>query len=259
MTSPCSCLTPLNAPGDKGPPTEKRKKKGPNRRQLAIKMLPDTSRGEKPLHIPLESTLEDDWWKKHGLWAITTSNPKSWASAAANVTNKASDDVVLLQETKTFRESAMKVCGNTARRQGWNHCFGFAHRTSGTMGSGGCAVLAKRGTGISDRHNRTVSDLVSHRATVAWISAIAKGGFHLISIYLKGTVGMNPENTSWSANTCVPSFGASKALASSAATGTWNRPHWPDSGFLGMVRGTIFGPELPTCSGKVFDYFRGHE
>ena len=27
------------------------------------------------------------------------------------------------------------------------------------------------------------------------------------------------------------------------------------SGFLGMVRGTIFAPELPTCNEKVYDFF----
>ena len=27
------------------------------------------------------------------------------------------------------------------------------------------------------------------------------------------------------------------------------------SGFLGMVRGTIVAPELPTCNGKVHDFF----
>ena len=99
-------------------PDGRRKKKAPSRRQTAIKNLPDTTRGEKPLDIPLESTLEDRWWPKHGLWAITTSNPNSWASAAANVSNKASDDFLLLQETTTLKESTMKVCGNTARRQG---------------------------------------------------------------------------------------------------------------------------------------------
>ena len=153
-----------------------------------------------------------------------------------------------------FRESAMKVCGNTARRQAWIHCFGFAHRTSGTMGSGGCAVLAKRGAGISDRHNRTVSDLVSHRVTVAWVSAIAKGGFHLISIYLKDSVSMNHENKLVCEHVCA----IARCLEGPCIIGgDWNMEPstLAHSGFLAMVRGTFFASEHPTCNGKVFNFF----
>ena len=39
--------------------------------------------------------------------------------------------------------------------------------------------------------------------------------------------------------------------------GDWNMEpaSLAKSGFLGMVDGTIFAPELETCNGKVFDYF----
>ena len=116
------------------------------------------------------------------------------------------------------------------------------------MGSGGCAVLARRGTGISDRHNKSVSDLISHRVTVAWVSAIAKGGFHLISIYLKDTVGMNHENKLVCEHVCT----IVRCLDGLCVIGgDWNMEPsaLARSGFLGMVRGTIFAPELPTCNG----------
>ena len=70
----------------------KRKKKGLNRRQMAINNLPDVDAGAPPLVVPLSSTLEDRWWPKLGLWSITTPNPNSWASAVAYVTNTSSDD-----------------------------------------------------------------------------------------------------------------------------------------------------------------------
>ena len=63
------------------------------------------------------------------------------------------DDDVLLQETKLHKDSVKKVAGNTVRRLGWSHCLGLAHKTCGYSGSGGCGILARKGTGISDKFN----------------------------------------------------------------------------------------------------------
>ena len=62
------------------------------------------------------------------------------------------------------------------------------------MGSGGCAALARKGTDISDVHNNMIPECVAHRITIAWVAAIAKGGFFRVSIYLKDSVGMNAES-----------------------------------------------------------------
>ena len=101
---------------------------------------------------------------------------------------------MFFQEAKIFKESMCKVAGNAARKLGWNHVIGTAHRTSGTMGSGGCAVLARAGTGITGTLNDLIPEAFANKITVAWVSAIAKGGFYLISVYLKDSVGMNKEN-----------------------------------------------------------------
>ena len=151
-------------------PDGKRKPRGPNRRQRAIKHLPPTTAGSAAIDIPESSTFGDRWWVAKGLWSIATSNPNSWASAMANVANVSQDDFLLLQETKTYKESTRKVNGNAARRAGWSHCLGLAHRTASSMGSGGRAVLARKGTAISEQANRNVPDLVSHRITVAWVA-----------------------------------------------------------------------------------------
>ena len=89
-----------------------------------------------------------------GLLSILTANPNYWATAVENVANVSEDDFALVQECKLYKESMRKVAGATARRLGWNHEFGTAHRSEGTMGSGGCAVLARKGIGISGLHNR---------------------------------------------------------------------------------------------------------
>ena len=67
-----------------------------------------------------------------------------------------------------------KVAGTTAKRMGWNHVFGTAHRTAGTMGTGGGAVLARGGIGISGKHNSLIPEAFAHRITIAWVAAIAK-------------------------------------------------------------------------------------
>ena len=87
--------------------------------------------------------------------------------AIANVLNASKDDFVLLQETKIHKESVRKVAGHTARRLGWSHCLGTAHRTSASMGSGGCGVLARKGTGISDKFNSLIRENVAHRICIA--------------------------------------------------------------------------------------------
>ena len=165
------------------------RKKKTTRRKVAIAKLPDDT--STPIEIALSSTLQDRWWAKQGLWSVVTANPNCWATAADNIANVSEDDFALIQETKIFKESMRKVAGTTARRLGWSHEIGTAHRTAGTMGAGGCAVLARNGTGISGLHNKAIPDAIAHRATIAWVSAIAKGGFYLLSIYLRDCVGMN--------------------------------------------------------------------
>ena len=85
----------------------------------------------------------------------------------ANIANVAQDDFAMIQETKICKESMRKVAGSTARRLGWNHVFGTAHRTAGTMGTGGCAVLARSGTGISCTYNILIPEALAHRITIA--------------------------------------------------------------------------------------------
>ena len=121
------------------------------------------------------------------------------------------------------------------------------------MGTGGCAVLARKGTGISGLNNKLIPDAIAHRVTIAWVSAIATGGFHLISIYLKDCVGMNAENKM----ICEHVAAAVRCLDGPCVmAGDWNMQ--PDTlakpGILGMVNGTIFAPGLETCNGKVYDF-----
>ena len=85
-------------------------------------------------------------------------------------------------------------------------------------------------------------------------AAIAKGGFFLISIYLKDSVGMNHENKLVCEHVCT----LVRCLEGPCVIGG-DRNMEPAtlarSGFFGMMRGTIVAPELPTCNGKIYDFF----
>ena len=117
------------------------------------------------IEIEDASTFQDRWWVKQGLWSVASANPNCWATAMANVVNVAQDDFALIQETKKTKESMRRVAGSAARRLGWNHVFGTAHRTAGTMGTGGCVVLARGGTGISGTYNNLIPEALAHRIT----------------------------------------------------------------------------------------------
>ena len=88
-----------------------------------------------------------------------------------------------------------------------------------------------------------IPEAIAHRITVAWVSAVAKGGCYLISVYLRDGVGMNSENTLICEHVCalVRSLDGPCVIA-----GDWNMA--PEtlakSGFLGMVNGTIFSPPI---------------
>ena len=160
----------------------------------------------------------------------------------------------MMQESKKFKESAHKVAGNTARRLGWSHAIGYAHRTAGTMGSGGCAILARKGIGIHSPTNSAIPDFCSHRIHLAWVACVAKGGMHCMSIYLIDSVGMNPSNIL----ICEQAALVLRALCGPwICSGDWNLE--PDvlaaSGFLKLVDGVVFAASLPTCGEKKFDYY----
>ena len=76
----------------------------------------------------------------------------------------------------------------------------------------------------------------------------------MLSVYLKDCVGMNSENQT----VCEHIAALVRSLDGPCVLGgDWSME--PASlaklGFLGMVNGTIFAPELETCNGFFFDYF----
>ena len=62
------------------------------------------------------------------------------------------------------------------------------------MGSGECAVLARKGTGITAACASIIPEACVHRISFAWVAGVAKGGLHLILVYLVHSVGPNETN-----------------------------------------------------------------
>ena len=100
--------------------------------------------------IPPFACLTDSSWKRQGLWAVLTANTNSWETAVTLVLPYATDDIVLLQETKIFRDRFRRSASTAARKIGWNPLLNLAQPTLGTMGSAGCGALAKIGTGLAE-------------------------------------------------------------------------------------------------------------
>ena len=95
------------------------------------------------------TTLSDGQFRECGLWAVDTINPNSWTAARDRILTRVAADFALLQETKEFTEAAIDKLKREARDIGWSAVANPAWRTAADKGSGGCAVLAARGTGIA--------------------------------------------------------------------------------------------------------------
>ena len=92
------------------------------------------------------------------------------------------DDIILLQETKLFRERFRSTAAISACKLGWNPVLNLALPTQGTMGSAGCGVLGNIGTGITQVDHRSINNLCEHRVLVTWVAAVFKGGSHHLGI-----------------------------------------------------------------------------
>ena len=125
---------------------------------------------------------------------MLTANANAWETAALVVLPHAPDDVILLQETKIFRERFRRTAASSARKLAWDPVLNLALPPLGTMGSAGCGVLGKIGTGITQVDHRSIDNLCEHRVLVTWVAAVFKGGVHIISVYLIDTVELNESN-----------------------------------------------------------------
>ena len=113
---------------------------------------------------PLGTIVNDNrWWIPKGLWAIETSNGNSWDSLKQAMLGRSSADVILAQETKLFSDSALLSAQRQARSLGWNPTLSIAPRTAMYHGSGGNAILTRKGIGITPVADTVIRADLRHR------------------------------------------------------------------------------------------------
>jgi hypothetical protein len=162
------------------------------------------------------------------------------------------------QETKRFSASGVESALADAKSQGWNAHLSLAHPTAAAMGSGGCAVMVRSGSGIIPASAQTVREPFRYRIAVAWVDAVCRGGIHCISVYLRHSEGLSPANMA----ILEELYAVVKQVKGPwLIAGDWNLTPQVLSGsaWLKMVSGVIFATELPTCHSSTYDFFVVHE
>ena len=206
---------------------------------------------------PISGVVEERWWPKLGLWAVEIANGNCWDSVEAAMVKRSSADILMLQETKRYSDPGIASATAQAREDGWNPIFCKAHQVGNAMGSGGGAVLTRKGTGIWPIDNSGIAGEFLHRLTLAWVDAVVRGGVNCMSIYLRSAEGMSAANQA----ILEQAAAALNAFTGPWITGgDWNIPPetLADSRWLDIVGGVTFATQLPTCNDNTYDYFVVH-
>jgi hypothetical protein len=202
--------------------------------------------------------VNEPWWVKQGLWAIETCNVNSWESGRSAMLSRSKADVVFLQETRLLNETTLHSAERQARKDGWNPTLSMAHRTAEHHGSGGCAVLARAGTGIASAPGDLIPHDMRHRLHLAWTGAVLKGGIFNLSVYLKDAEGLGETNMALldAAAVCLNALDGPWIMA-----GDWNvTPQTLEaSNWLKIVNGVVHATALPTCHSSTYDFFVVHK
>ena len=166
---------------------------------------------------------------------------------------KSRADFLAVQETKRVGHAGAAGVVRAARAAGWNCSASPALRGETDLGSGGCAVAARRGIGVREPDDVAISSALAHRFHLAKVSALTKGGFYLATLYLQDAVGLNDYNISLLQEVAwiLRSLAAPWIL-----TGDFNLE--PStlvaSNFLELCRGQVVAPKLATCHNSVYDF-----
>jgi hypothetical protein len=206
------------------------------------------------LEVSADTLLGSRWWKDHGLWAIDSSNPNSWTSARKNILMRSAADATLIQETKRIiYPDDPTLLKRQGRSIGWSISASSALTNESGYPSGGCAVTARRGFGLTP-HETLVPDDFAHRLHFAWIGAVIPGGVHLGSIWLKDGQGISPLNLSILEQATIA---IGRLRGPWILGGDWNiePSELLATGWLKTVGGLIVASAAPTCHIRKYDFF----
>jgi len=198
--------------------------------------------------------MADTEFKDYGLWVIDAINPNSWSTAEERLMCRASADYMLMQESRVASDNGIAKLKRDAHNLGWCAVAEPAWPSPAGPASGGCAVFARRGTGIVVPPGIQVPEGLRHRIAIAWAAGMVPGGVRLMSIYLIDGVGLSDENLDilHHAAAVVRQLSGPWIIA-----GDWNvdvtvliASRWPE-----LIRGTVVAPTKPTCFSSTYDFF----
>ena len=198
--------------------------------------------------------VEERWWPKRGLWAIDTANGNSWNTLAPAMLSRSQADVLLAQETKIISHDKLRSAESEARRLGWNPVLSAAHRTAAAMGTGGGAVLTRKGSGITDLTNALIQEGMRHRICISWVDAVIRGGVYCVSLWLRHSEGLSPANMA-----ILDELAVALGILDGPwiIGGDWNltpeiltASRWPQ-----IVGGAVAATSLVTCNSSTYDFF----
>ncbi len=223
-----------------------RRKKRSSRRSRACKLGPIG-----PIAIEATSDIGNKNWREQGLWAIDTANVNSWATLERCVLWRSRAHIVLAQESKILGTDRLSGASTAARAAGWNPALTPAHRTAANFGSGGNAVLVRKGSGLRDITKQLIKEMFQHRICVAWIDAVVKGG-------RDPPPAQRPRGLS-QANVA---FLEQLAIAIGTLRGPWivggdwniTPTTLGTSSWTRIVNGTIVATPLVTCNNSTYDF-----
>ena len=198
--------------------------------------------------------LPDQQWKQAGLWAVDTANANCADTAFDKVLRKSAADVTCLQEVRHKTPQAIGACKRKLRGAGWSAHISLAKTTAADRGSGGCAVVTRKGIGITAVDEELIAEEFRHRLAVAHVSAIVPGGVRVISVYLKDSEGLSEYNLRvlQEAAALVRTLDGPWIMA-----GDWNvEPRMiQEANWLKVAKGTVVTACLSNCHDHTYDFF----
>ena len=227
-------------------PGQRRRERQPRHRKRPRRFRP-----AEPWEGTAAMGKADASFRKAGLVAIDTVNPNA-SPAAVEYLKVSAVDAVVVQELRTVGPKTLAVQRN-ARAAGWALSSGDAATTEAGGVSAGVGVAVRSCIGLVVPPVQLDSGIAT-RFHLRWAGMLAKGGLHVGSLYLRDGEGASQANLDLLQRVA----GVLKRVRGQwVLGGDFNMtPQCLDeTGWLGLVGGVIHKPRVPTCNGKVYDYF----
>ena len=187
-------------------------------------------------------------------WLLDLVNGTDWGPSLAFLGTTAAD-VVALQECKRATPVEVAEAEDAARKLKWSLRVSPAIATPSGGRSAGVAVGAKSYYGLGRSPITPTDKAAASRLTSGWFPGIARGGVHVISLYLWAGLDLTHPKNRALLECCCRYVLALDGLWIIAAD--WqNSPDdlraskWPE-----MMHGVIHASSLPTCGNNIIDFF----